>query len=527
MSPTDITTASTGIVGHLAGPRPRVAVVIPSQRPPAWIGWALDDLSKLADLVSCHLRAPAAVVGTGLFDPLDRRFVSGPLAEASQTSTMIGTLSEETWPAAGTVDIIFCLGVEISDDDANESKLLAPPLGSWRVALPADLGRGASKAGATTETVSLQQIGGDRVLRNSAIRVHRLSPAITRQRLLWRAARLPARGLRDLLGGDHPNRDRPGGEQLQTSPLVTSTVSGSKAEDSARSRFGAVSLRAIRTGMRRALHKNGWYLGFQVDAPTSPEIQAADLQIIQPPSDRFWADPFPVVLSDEQAHVYVEEWPYALGRGRIAVLEITRDGNWRHLGTALKTDGHLSHPHVLSWKGERFLIPETSSRGTIEVYRQKGADPLAWELESVMIAGVRAVDATIQVLNDRWWMFVNLGDQHTSVHDELHIFHADSPMGPWSAHSANPVVSDPRQARPGGQLFEWNGRLCRPAQDCSDRYGRALTVFEIEELTTSQFRERAITHLEPEAFDANRLHTLNSDRWLRVIDLHRDRLRFR
>ena len=100
-------------------------------------------------------------------------------------------------------------------------------------------------------------------------------------------------------------------------------------------------------------------------------------------------------------------------------------------------------------------------------------------------------------------------------------------MGPWSAHAANPVVSDPRQARPGGQLFEWNGRLCRPAQDCSDRYGRALTIFEIEELTTSQFRERAITRLEPETFDANRLHTLNSDRWLRVIDLHRDRLRFR
>ena len=523
MNPSDITTGSTGLSDHPAGSRPRVAVVIPSQRPPAWIGWALDDLSKFADLVSCHLRAPSSAAAAGLFGALGGWFVSTRLAEAQEPREIGCTLSEDPWPAANSVDIIFCLGVHICDEDVSESDLLAPQLGTWRVALPADLGRGASKAGAATATVSLQQIGGDRILRTSAIRVHRLSPATRRQRLLWRAARLPARGLRDLLrseplNNDGPSGDRPGMDRLRTDP---------PADDSATSRFGALPLRALRTGTRRAVHKNGWYLGVQVDAPTSPEIQAADLQIIQPPADRFWADPFPVVLTDELAHIYVEEWPDALGRGRIAVLEITRDGSWRHLGTALETDGHLSHPFVLSWQGERFLIPETSSRGTIDVYRQKGTDPLAWELDSVMMEGVRAVDATIQILNDRWWMFVNLGDPHTSVHDELHIFHADSPMGPWSAHSANPVVSDPRQARPGGQLFEWNGRWCRPAQDCGDRYGRALTIFAIEELTTSQFRERAIARLEPEAFDANRLHTLNSDRWLRVIDLHRDRLRFR
>ena len=38
-----------------------------------------------------------------------------------------------------------------------------------------------------------------------------------------------------------------------------------------------------------------------------------------------------------------------------------------------------------------------------------------------------------------------------------HVFHADSPFGPFTPHRRNPVKSDVRSARPAGKLFTWNG----------------------------------------------------------------------
>ncbi len=524
MNPPDTTTAIARVGASL-----RFAVIIPSVQPPAWIVSAVDELSREAKLVSWHLGKATPVSGSGLYGLFDQRLVTKPHADAPSESGGWGEHSPDLWPPDQSVDVIFCLGVELGSQLSGHS----PRYGVWSVALPPDLGRSASIGGQTTQTLWLQEVGGDRTLRTSTVRTHRLSPAITRQRLLWRAARLPARGLRDLAGGDDGgghdgSGDIAGGHlshgDLTSVDLVPSTAAA--IHHSAAGPFATLPMRALRTAARRARHRNGWYLGFQIDPPTSPDLPER-VRIIQPPADRFWADPFPVVVSDELAHIYVEEWPHRLGRGRITVLEIRRDGSWQVLGTALETEVHLSHPYIVEWKGERFLIPETSSRGTIEVYRQKHTDdPLHWEQEAVMMDGVRAVDATIQKLDDRWWMFANLADAHTSVHDELHIFHSQSPLGPWTPHRANPVVSDPRRARPGGQLFHWEGRLCRPAQDCGARYGRALTICEVEELTPTRFRERPLLRLEPESFGADRLHTLNTHRWLRVIDLHRDQRRW-
>lgn len=490
--------------------RPRVGVLLPDTDPAAWIVSAVEKLAECSDIVSLHHRRARRVPWKGILDPLDRRMITGPNAEAKRPVDLPVQASQDPWPTPDAVDIVFCLGVDIDGSlNVQQDNLPVPPSprwGIWDLQLPADLGRGATIDGLGTETVCLRQIGGDRILRPSRVRVHTLSPAITRQRLLWRASHLPVRGLRDLIADDLPANE----------PDLPSLAVAQHRRP----------VRALRTALRRTLRKNGWYLGVQFEPPASPELHADDLHFVHPPGDRFWADPFPVVISDDIAHIYLEEWQDPVGRGQIAVLEVNRDGGFKHLGTCLETDGHLSHPHVFNWSGERFMIPETSSNRTVEVYRQQNGDPLQWELETVAMEQVHAVDVTVEQIGDRWWMWTNLGQPETSVHDELHIFYCDSPLGPWTPHPANPVVSDPGRARPAGGLFFWGQRLCRPAQDCSHRYGRALTIFEVTELTTSRFRERPLLRLEPGSFGANRLHTLNTDRWIRVIDLHRDRRRW-
>ena len=61
-----------------------------------------------------------------------------------------------------------------------------------------------------------------------------------------------------------------------------------------------------------------------------------------------------------------------------------------------------------------------------------------------------------------------------------------------------------RSARPAGPIFAHEGRLYRPAQDCSRTYGGAVVIHRIEALTPEIFREVAVARLDPELAQAAR-----------------------
>ena len=124
-------------------------------------------------------------------------------------------------------------------------------------------------------------------------------------------------------------------------------------------------------------------------------------------------------------------------------------------------------------------------------------------------------------------MFANVAAEGALKDDELHIFHAPSPLGPWTPHRLNPVKSDARCARPAGRLFRWNGHLYRPSQDCSGRYGSAIVINRIVRLTESEFEEKAVSRIDPKwAPDLLATHTLNSSDGITVVDVLVRRWRF-
>src|SRR5688572_28383958 len=134
--------------------------------------------------------------------------------------------------------------------------------------------------------------------------------------------------------------------------------------------------------------------------------------------------------------------------------------------------------------------------------------------------GVYAVDTTLADVNGSWWMFVNIAVDGSVNTDELHIFQAPSPFGPWRPHRRNPVKSDGRCARPAGRLFHWNGDLYRPSQDCSGRYGSSFVVNKVTQLNECEYRETAVSRIEPTwAPGLLATHTLNSAPGLTVADV--------
>jgi hypothetical protein len=272
-----------------------------------------------------------------------------------------------------------------------------------------------------------------------------------------------------------------------------------------------------------------WFVAYGIRRTTpldrlAPDTNYYRFRQLVPPPDRFWADPFAVEYMSSR-YIFVEEFFYATDRGRISVFEVDAHGIAHGPVPVLEREYHLSYPFVFEWAGSYYMIPETHAREQIELFRAVNF-PHEWVFDRVLISNVRAVDATLAEMNGRWWMFVSIASDPVIPWDELSIFYADSPLGPWTPHVRNPVKSDVRNSRPAGRLFRWNGRMYRPAQDCSRRYGHSIVMNEVKHIDPETFVETEVSRITP-GWTSNLLatHTINADGTLTVIDGLRRRRR--
>jgi hypothetical protein len=276
-----------------------------------------------------------------------------------------------------------------------------------------------------------------------------------------------------------------------------------------------------------------------------------------PPKDRFWADPCVIRVStpgpesesraegdlrqDADAtgkayesgkaydsrkanppekdtyYVFIEEYLNSTRKGHISVIELDRKkGVVSGPTTVLERDYHLSYPFVFEWNNNHYMVPESAANKTVELYRSTKF-PFEWQLEKILLKDVRAKDATLAEIDGQWWMFVSIAEH--SIPDELYLFYADSPLGPWTPHPRNPEKSDVRGSRPAGGLFNWHDELYRPAQNSSGRYGYGMSINKITRLDPEEFREEEVSTILPN-WNKNLLgtHTITIGGDLTVID---------
>lgn len=201
------------------------------------------------------------------------------------------------------------------------------------------------------------------------------------------------------------------------------------------------------------------------------------------------ADPF-MIRHEGVWNMFFEILPADGGKGVIG-LATSADGlEWRYRQVVLDEPFHLSYPLVFESDGEHFMVPESHEDGTLRLYRAVGF-PFRWEHVGNMLEGGEFVDCTPFRHDGRWWLFVGCGSLPFRA-DTLRLFHSDHLLGPWTEHPCSPVVSGNASiARPGGRVVEWGGGLFRFTQDCVPRYGLRVRAFEIVELTTETYVERA------------------------------------
>jgi hypothetical protein len=231
--------------------------------------------------------------------------------------------------------------------------------------------------------------------------------------------------------------------------------------------------------------------------------------LIIPPPGRYYADPC-LVKKNGTNYLFFEEYDLKSRKGTIACAIIGSSGAHSKPETVLERDYHLSGPCVFEWQGDMYMVPESSANRTIELYRA-AEFPHRWKLIKVLMKDIKAADTTLCLYRDRYWMFTNIARAFDSEpDDDLFLFVAESPLGPWRPHRKNPIISDVSRSRPAGPLFFSNGDLLRPSQDCSRDYGQAMWLNRITVLSEDEYSDVPLARINPGFLQGDiRTHTLS------------------
>lgn len=492
--------------------RLQVCLELGPERLPGWLAAAIEALAA-ADFIDLQLirQAPAPASRPGLYgtyQSLDRRLLGALAPVLAPRAPVLPTIGASAStraadvrlrvglpPAPATAALAnWSIAAEDCDPDAQ---------GRWL--LPAFL------AGADSSCAGLRvhddADGSERLLEPGEVAPVQLCFARHRAYQLQKAPAQLLRALRRLASGQ-PLRWCPAPGQDRFGPLDLLTLS-----------LRLASRALARLGRRGAEH---WQVAVRRDAgPLDPEApDARGFQLLEPPAGTLWADPAPW---QEQGRdwVLVEALDARRGIGEIHALALNADGVSEVL-PLFAPPHHLSYPVLFRWQGELVLWAESAQARRVSAWRALDF-PHRWEALPPVLPGWRSVDASPFAHDGRWWLFACVAespfDDGGREWNELFLFHADSPLGPWTPHPQNPVCSDVRRARPAGPVFEHAGRLIRPGQDCSGDYGRAVVFHEILRLDAEVFEERMLGRLDADwAPQATGCHTYARCGGLEVLD---------
>ena len=124
-----------------------------------------------------------------------------------------------------------------------------------------------------------------------------------------------------------------------------------------------------------------------------PQLAGATFDRLPDDGRRFYADPF-LWRRDGRDFLFVEEFPFATERGVLSVAEVGADGRPSRPRVVLEADCHLSFPFLLEHEGVVYLVPESSRRRAVELWRAVSF-PDRWERAAVLVDDVDVVDATV------------------------------------------------------------------------------------------------------------------------------------
>ena len=198
---------------------------------------------------------------------------------------------------------------------------------------------------------------------------------------------------------------------------------------------------------------------------------------------QFVADPF---IFQYQGNYYLFFEIMRSEKGVIGLATSSDSYNWRYESIILEEPFHLSYPSIFEHKNKIFILPETSQTRQVRIYSSVDF-PHKWKFEKILLEGKEWFDPSIVQINGVWYLFLGIKNNRLELYFSSNLFDG------WKEHPKSPIVENNiANARPAGRPMLIANNLFRFAQDCSERYGEAVKVFEITKIDVENYSEKEI-----------------------------------
>ena len=232
--------------------------------------------------------------------------------------------------------------------------------------------------------------------------------------------------------------------------------------------------------------------------------------IINKDKSHWYADPFILDVTDDEIILLVEDMPTFPHKGVISKLVVSK--NTMEIidkKVVLELPTHLSFPAILREKGNVYVYPENAHDNVLKIYKFIDDELIS----PVILSNDQIWDSVITDLFGQRLLFTA---RNNDYYLDIYRWNCDTDMFEF----LQSIKSENKNSRMAGQLFVVNGKIYCPCQDCSQRYGGALIIKEVnfDGMTFSFTPVRRLTSTHPTLKEG--LHTINSYKDIVVIDVY-------
>ena len=212
---------------------------------------------------------------------------------------------------------------------------------------------------------------------------------------------LVARGMEDVLARSITavmcSVDRFFGRRSAGNEPEPATVAGSEPPTGlalAGSYLGSTLPRLVGRAVRKLRYRDQhWRVGYRfLDGPGVAQSHSLDgpaWSILPDDGRRYFADPFPFEWQGRH-FIFVEEYPYATGKGVISVAEFDAEGAVLEIARVLEEPFHMSYPNVFARDGAIWMMPEGGAGHNLLLYKAEEF-PHRWTRHCVMIGDQKSL----------------------------------------------------------------------------------------------------------------------------------------
>ncbi|MBP9987908.1 MAG: hypothetical protein KBT46_00255 [Ruminococcus sp.] len=277
--------------------------------------------------------------------------------------------------------------------------------------------------------------------------------------------------------------------------------------------------------IRDMILEDTWGIAYRKYTPDDSVVKTDKrykFQFLKPSKRIYYADPF-LFEKDGRLFLFVEMFDELYEKGTIGYSELI-NGEFTEPVEVLKEDFHLSYPVVFEKDGQIYMMPETRWEHCIQIYRAEHF-PDKWVKEKHLVE----VDDVVDTILYKDVLFASKITNPAEMETQLELYDYNT----GKDYCPNPVSEKNQKLRGAGGIYERNGKIYRPAQDCTGAvYGRGVCLYEVEKLSTDGYSEKLIGEIMPENIDIGEwkpsgLHTYVCTDKIEIVDVKVTRLNIR